>query len=171
MQQNKAISQHNNLKFRYLSVYFCSVKFNTFIFKSYNMSLDLTFYRKDVNVQELNATISKLHEQQRIIQREIEKHRDTKLASFNITHNLTKMAEAVGLYEVLWRPEEIGITSASQMIPLLKKGIKELEKYPGKYKVFNAPNGWGKYEDFVSFCKSVLQRCQEYPDAVVESDR
>jgi septal ring factor EnvC (AmiA/AmiB activator) len=27
----------------------------------------------------------------------------------------------------------------------------------------------GSYEDFVRFCKSVLQKCREYPDAVVEA--
>jgi hypothetical protein len=81
------------------------------------------------------------------------------------------MAEAVGLYEVLWRPEEIGITIASQMIEPLEKGLKELETHPDKYKAYNPPNGWGNYEVFVSFCKSVLQKCREFPDAVVEASR
>jgi hypothetical protein len=31
---------------------------------------------------------------------------------FNITHNLNKMARKAGLYQCLWRPEEIGITTA-----------------------------------------------------------
>ena len=80
------------------------------------------------------------------------------------------MAEAAGLYEVLWRPEEIGITSASKMIPLLEKGIKKLESDPEKYKAFNPPNGWGNYENLVSFCKSALHWCREYPDAVIEAN-
>ncbi len=46
--------------------------------------------------------------------------------SLNITHNLHRMAEAVGLSEVLWSPKDIGITIAYQMIPLLEKGIKIL---------------------------------------------
>ena len=36
--------------------------------------------------------------------------------SANITHNLTKMADEAGIYECLWRPEEIGITKAGQLI-------------------------------------------------------
>lgn len=96
-------------------------------------------------------------------------YENAKLSSLNITHNLNKMAQAVGLYEVLWSPEEIGITSASQMIPSLEKGIKELEANPDKYKVFNPPNGFGYYEDFIDFCKLVLQKYRKYPDAVIEA--
>lgn len=94
---------------------------------------------------------------------------EARFSSLNITHNLNNMAKAVGLYEVLWRPEEIGITTASQMIAPLEKGIKELEANPDKYKVFNPSNGFGSYEDFIDFCKSVLHKCYEYPDAVIEA--
>ena len=31
----------------------------------------------------------------------------TKVFTANITHNLTKMADSVGVYKALWRPEEI----------------------------------------------------------------
>ncbi len=79
------------------------------------------------------------------------------------------MAKEVGLYEVLWRPEEIGITTASQMIVPLEKAIDELVANPDKYKAFNPPNGYGSYEDFVSFCQAVLHNCREYPDAVIEA--
>lgn len=34
------------------------------------------------------------------------------LYSRNITHNLGRMAQAAGIYECLWRPEEHGITHA-----------------------------------------------------------
>ena len=33
----------------------------------------------------------------------------------NITHNLTKMADAAGIYMVCWRPEELGFTKAGQL--------------------------------------------------------
>ncbi len=88
-----------------------------------------------------------------------------------MTHNLNEMAKAVGLYEVLWRAEEIGITVASQMILPLESGIKELEANHDKYKAYNAPNGYGNYDDFTKFCKSLLRKCREFPDAVVEASR
>jgi hypothetical protein len=81
------------------------------------------------------------------------------------------MAKAVGLYDVLWNPEEIGIITASQMIQPLEKRIKELEASPDKYKKINPPNGFGNYENFVDFCKSVLWKCREYPDAVIEASK
>ena len=79
------------------------------------------------------------------------------------------MAKEVELYVVLWRPGEIGITTASQMIAPLEKGLEELVANPDKYKAFNPPNGYGSYEDFVSFCRSVLANCRKYPDAVIEA--
>jgi chromosome segregation ATPase len=137
------------------------------------MSLDLHFWQKGINVQEISDKISNLYEKKQAIQEEIERledeYDDAKLASLNITHNLNKMAEAVGLYEVLWQPKEIGITTASQMIPILEKGIKELEANPEKYKTFNPPNGWGNCDNLLDFCRSVLHWCREYPDAVIEA--
>lgn len=36
--------------------------------------------------------------------------------SSNITHNLNAMAEAAGIYRQIWRPEEIGIKTAVELI-------------------------------------------------------
>lgn len=139
------------------------------------MSLDFYFFKKEINFQEIRSNISDLYEKQRIIQDEIKQleddYDDALLSSVNITHNLNKMAQEVGLYEVLWHPEELGITFASQMILPLEKGLKELEANPKKYRTLDPPKGLGSYEDLVGFCKSVLQKCHEYPDAVIEAGR
>ena len=138
------------------------------------MGLDLYFFKKDINIQEVRNNISNLYVKLSAIQEEIEQaediYDDAKLADVNITHNLNKMANAVGLYEVLWKPNDIGITYASQIIPFLEKGIKKLKENPEKYKAFNAPNGYGKYEDFVRFCDSVLHWCNKYPDSMIEAN-
>jgi len=34
----------------------------------------------------------------------------------NITHNLGEMADEAGVYKHLWRPEEIGLTKAAELI-------------------------------------------------------
>jgi hypothetical protein len=139
------------------------------------MSLDIQFFKNDVDFRKLREDIDTLYKTLRSTQDKIEQleddYEDATLSTFNITHNFNKMAEAVGLYEVLWRPEEIGITIASQMIDPLEKGLKELEAHPDKYKAYTPPNGWGNYEGFVSFCNSVLQKCREYSDAVIEAAR
>lgn len=87
--------------------------------------------------------------------------------SRNITHNLGKMAHAAGIYQVLWRPQELGFTKAWQCVALLEKGLLELITHRTKYEKFNAPNGWGMYEHFVPFVTAVLTACADYPEATV----
>jgi len=136
------------------------------------MSLDLHFFKSDVDFNELRRMIEELYDKQRDIREELENleddYEEARLASHNVTHNMNKMAEAVGLYQVLWSPEEIGITTASQMIEPIEKGIRKLMSNPDKYKSYNPPNGWGNYDIFVSFCRSVLSTCKENPDAIID---
>jgi hypothetical protein len=77
------------------------------------------------------------------------------------------MAEAAGIYDALWDPDEKGYQKAEQIIPILKKGLELLESDPDRFKKFNAKNGWGLYEHFVPFVKEVLEACEEYPDACI----
>lgn len=97
--------------------------------------------------------------------------RKVEVYSGNITHNLSRMAEAVGIYKCLWRPEEIGITTASQMIEPLRETLKKLKENPAEYEKYNVENGWGLYENFVSYVEEVLKACEENPDAEVEASR
>ena len=89
----------------------------------------------------------------------------------NITHNLGKMAAAAGLYVHLWRPEELGITKASQLIAPLSEGLEDLKARPDFFKTFNSNNGWGLYEHFVSFVQDYLNSCIKYPEAEVSVSR
>lgn len=91
--------------------------------------------------------------------------------SSNITHNLGKMAEAAGMYYHLWRPEEIGITKAAQLIDPLKCGIACLEATPEVFENLNPDNGWGSYEELVKFCKDYLTACEQNPDADISVSR
>ena len=81
------------------------------------------------------------------------------------------MADEAGIYKALWRPEEIGITKASQLIPLLEEGLARLKAEPDRFRKFNDPNGWGKCEHLVGFVEDYLRACREYPDAEVRVDR
>lgn len=89
----------------------------------------------------------------------------------NITHNLGQMAGEAGIYQACWRPEEIGITKAAQLIPLLEEGLAKLRADPAKYEAFNSSNGWGLYEHFVPWVAKYLNACKEYPDATVRVSR
>lgn len=89
----------------------------------------------------------------------------------NITHNLNKMANEAGVYECLWRPDEIGISKARQLIEPLTAGLALLQSDPDKFKAFNPSNGWGDYDGLVSFVERYLSACVEYPDADVGVSR
>lgn len=91
--------------------------------------------------------------------------------SANITHNLSSMAEEAGIYQHLWRPEEIRISHADELIKPLEDGLELLKSDPEKFSAFNAMNGWGKYDDFVAFVTEYLQACKNHPEAKVEASR
>jgi hypothetical protein len=87
--------------------------------------------------------------------------------SSNITHNLGQMAEEAGLYKYLWRPEEVGVETAAELIVPLMEGLGRLQANPERFKLFNPPNGWGDYELLVAFTTNYLLACMTWPKAKV----
>jgi hypothetical protein len=96
---------------------------------------------------------------------------DRSIYSANITHNLGKMASEAGIYQALWRPEEIGITRAFQLIEPLRSGLERLRQQPDHFKQFNPENGWGDYDGLVRFVEQYLEACEDYQTAVVSVSR
>ena len=91
--------------------------------------------------------------------------------SANITHNLNKMADAAGIYQHLWRPEELGIKQAKELIEPLTAGLARMQADRVYFEQFNAPNGWGLYEHFVPWVNRYLEACKDYPEAFVSVSR
>lgn len=91
--------------------------------------------------------------------------------SANITHNMTTMAKAAGIYQHLWRPEEVNINKASELILPLMEGLRALILDPDKFKDHNPVNGWGDYECLVEFVLSYLRACVASPDAIISVSR
>ncbi len=120
------------------------------------MSLDVSLYRKYHVTYDSGKTL-------------IEKEEE--LFKANITHNLTEMADKAGLYKACWRPEELGIKKAKELIPYLEKGYKKLKNNKNFYKQFDADNGWGTYDNFLPWVKKYLDACKEYPEAYVNAYR
>jgi len=96
---------------------------------------------------------------------------DTRVYSANITHNLGKMADAAGIYKHLWRPEEIGIKTAAELIEPLTAGLERLRADPARFEQFNASNGWGLYKHFVPFVEQYLEACKQYPNSTISVSR
>ena len=101
----------------------------------------------------------------------------TSVWDYNITHNLGKMAAQVRLsnghtlYQVLWRPEEIDIEYAGEIIRWLEEGLSMLLSDPEKYKEYNPENGWGSYEGLVQFVEEYIKACVANADAKIETCR
>lgn len=91
--------------------------------------------------------------------------------SANITHNLGGMADAAGIYEVLWRAPENGITSAVQLIQPLTVGLMRLTQNPDKFIQLSPANGWGTYDGLVQFVRDLLNACKRNPEAKFETWR
>jgi hypothetical protein len=89
----------------------------------------------------------------------------------NITHNLNKMAKEAGIYRELWRPDEIGINKARELIAPLTDGLFLLKNEPSRFMKLNPDNGWGNYEDLVEFVEDYLSACVLYPEAEVSVSR
>ncbi len=96
---------------------------------------------------------------------------DQNVYSANITHNLAEMAKEAGLYEALWRPEEIGITKAAQLILPLQDGLNTLLSDPRRFEQFNPSNGWGDYDALVKFVCAYIVAAARNPDADVDVSR
>jgi len=94
----------------------------------------------------------------------------------NITHNLGKMASEVKvldstLYQYLWRPDELYLYYAEDLVEPLSIGLLELLDNPKKYKKFNPENGWGDYEGLVRFTRELLEASKLHPAAYIEVSR
>lgn len=90
--------------------------------------------------------------------------------SANITHNLGTMANEAGIYEHLWRPDEIGI-KAQELIHPLQAGLRRLRNKPERFKQFNPKNGWGTYEGLIEFVERYFSACEQYPEAKINISR
>jgi hypothetical protein len=98
-------------------------------------------------------------------------HCRAEVFSRNITHNLNAMAKQAELYQPLWRPEEIGIAKAVELIPALETGLKSLRENPAHFKTYNPENGWGNYDILVQFVTAYLEACQAHPDCIIDISR
>ena len=76
--------------------------------------------------------------------------RPTEVFWRNITHNLNKMAIEAGIYEYLWRPDELEITKAAELIEPLRTGLALLKSDPGRFTKLGPPNKWGNYNNLWS---------------------
>ena len=79
----------------------------------------------------------------------------------NITHNLTRMARAAGIYRHIWQSE--GFVFAGDLIPKLTAAIELLQSNTVDFIEFEPRNGWGHRSMLLDFCKNLLTACEKHP--------
>jgi len=94
----------------------------------------------------------------------------------NLTHNLGRMAgevraEAGTLYQLLWRPEEIYIHEAEELIEPLTEALVILISGREILSNLNPENGWGDYDRLLEVTIAHLHNCQKFPHGKIEVDR
>ncbi|MFH0105557.1 hypothetical protein [Pseudomonas aeruginosa] len=96
---------------------------------------------------------------------------DDSVFDLKVTHNVNTMAGAAGIYQHLWRPDEIGLTKAHELIEPLSAGLKTLTDSPSKFDEYRPSNGWGSYAGLVEFVARYIEACRKYPDADIRVSR
>ena len=91
---------------------------------------------------------------------------ETTVFDKNITHNLCGMWKEAGIYEALY--ESKGKTAES-VLPQLEQGLKQMTESPERFKVFNASNGWGTYEQALPWLAELIEGFKEYPQGIIET--
>jgi hypothetical protein len=82
----------------------------------------------------------------------------------NITRSLNRMTEEAGLYNVIWHPDEINASVASDLVDALVSGLRDLKTDRDR---FSGLSNYGTVEDLTRFVESYLVACLIWPDAKI----
>lgn len=98
--------------------------------------------------------------------------------SGGITHNLTSMASKIKirynardatLYDVMWHPEALQLTKASQATPWLIAAKASMVEHKEYLKQFNSPNGWGIYDNLLNLVTNYIIATEYSPTAKINT--
>jgi len=77
----------------------------------------------------------------------------------------------ITLYEIMWRPEEVGIYDGGTLLPHLQRALDYMLPREGELKEYNPDNGWGTYEGLLKAVRDMGQHCAMFPHASLRSCR
>lgn len=87
----------------------------------------------------------------------------------NVTSNLYAICERLGIEKVVYKPSEIGITRAEELIPHIKKSLQQIsENYSELVLLQLQPEGSVVHLQWM--LESYLCACNLYPDAEVRAE-
>ncbi len=90
---------------------------------------------------------------------------EEKVFDYNITYNLAPLfIDCLGKPNGLWSLTSL---AGQEALELVLGALNRLLRDPVHYAGYDAPNGWGKSKDAVTFFVALAQACAEYPEAIV----
>ena len=90
------------------------------------------------------------------------------VAHANITHNMTELWYALGIYEILYNGQG---KYASDVYNQLHRALLRLEVDRAKWEAYDSPNGWGTYDGALRFLTIIVKACEEFPNARIDIDK
>lgn len=84
--------------------------------------------------------------------------------STNVTWNLSPMWAEAGIFEALKKSHG---RRAKEIIDPLVSGLAFMRANPERFTKLEAPNGWGTYEQAISFLDRYIRALQAHPDGVI----
>jgi len=89
---------------------------------------------------------------------------DDEIEVGNHTYNVSPMySKAMGI-----TISDLDGKKCNEVLPLLRKGRREMIDNPEIYKKMNPPNGWGSYETAVLFLGDIIIACEKHKDYKIE---
>jgi hypothetical protein len=82
----------------------------------------------------------------------------------NITYNIAPMVKKACGMTFLDMEGKI----ATEVAQILKKGMVAMIERPEEFEALNPDNGWGNFEDLLSYMKLFWSLCRKHPSCVVE---
>lgn len=86
----------------------------------------------------------------------------------NVTHNLVRMWDKAGVYEALYLSDG---KRCGDYLPVLEKGLDNIQRRFSEYEELNPPNGWGSAQGALEFLTGVVIAVRENPDGMFRVSR
>jgi len=86
---------------------------------------------------------------------------------WNFTYNLSPMFREAGIYDALYPGSG---TRVGAVLDALEKGIADMGARPEHYRTFDAPNGWGTYDQTMPRLNELLDVYRKHSNAEITHD-
>lgn len=88
----------------------------------------------------------------------------TTIFETNMTHNLTGLWSFIKVYDALYMSDK---ELAGEHLGALEVGLDFMIEHEKECREFDAPNGWGTYDQALPWLQSVVEAFRRFPKATI----